>query len=472
METGGNMTGWQEARLISVAGISSDKEAEQRATSALLAVLSIVRPFSNAVLTPMGASRAERAHVETFIETPFTTPSGANVRPDGLIRVSYGKQDPWVALVEVKTGNSKLDEDQVSNYLTVAKDQGFDCVLTISNEIPPSPGVHPTGIKLRSNSKVDLHHISWTRILTTAVMEKLHNGIDDPEQAWILGELIRYLEHPSSGAIGFDDMGENWNSIRDGARQGSLSKRTEGITDIAQRWDQLLGFTSLKLGADIGQDVHEVVSRSELNDPSLRTKGFVESLASDSRLEGSLRIPDTISDLDIEVDLKARQNILSIAFDAPSDKGGKGRVGWLVRQLKDAPGQLVIEAYTKNARSGMAATLADVREDTGVLIGDDKKDPYKFRLVARSEMGTGRKNGKKPGFSKAIINSVEAFYGDILQDLVGYQPKAPRLRDRAPEVASEPLPTVDLIEPTIDLTDSSPEKPAIAAALQRWSVDW
>ena len=461
------MAGWQAARLISVAGISGDKEAEQRATSALLAVLGIVRPFSKALLSPFGASKADKAYIETFIETSFKTSSGSSVRPDGLIRVTYGKQDPWVSLIEVKTGSSKLDRDQLDSYVDVAKTNGFDCVISISNEIPPSVGLHPTGLKLRANSKVNLEHVSWTRVLTTAVMEKVHRGIKDPERAWILGELIRYLEHPSSGAVGFDDMGEHWIDIRDGAREGTVNRRTDGITEIAQRWDQLLGFASLKLGADIGRDVLEVIPRAHQADPTLRTKGFIESIASEGRLEGSLRIPDTIADLEVDVDLKARQNIVSASFDAPGDKGGKGRIGWLVRQLTEAPDELVVEAYSKNARTGTAARLADVREDSSVLIGDDKKDPVKFRLVARSEMGLGRKAGKKPGFAKAVINSIEAFYGDILQNLTTYQPKAPKIQQRPKpvEVEPEPLPTVELIEPEVPET-------TVAEALQRWSVDW
>lgn len=461
------VSGWQEARLISVAGISGDKEAEQRATSALLAVLGIVRPFSKELLSQFGASKAENALVETFIETSFKTSSGSTVRPDGLIRVSYGKQEPWVALVEVKTGKSNLDREQLESYVDVAKLNGFASVISISNEIPPTPGMHPTGLRLRANSKVSLEHISWTRVLTTAVMEKLHHGIEDPEQAWILGELIRYLEHPNSGAVGFDDMGDSWIGIRDGAREGTLSKRTEGITDVAQRWDQLLGFTSLKLGADIGRDVYEVVPRAHQSDPSLRTKAFIDSLADSGRLEGSLRIPDTIADLDIEVDLKGRQNVVSATFDAPSDKGAKGRIGWLTRQLKDAPAELVVESYTKNARSGIAAKLIDVRDDSSVLIGEDKKEPVKFRLTARSEMGLGRKAGKKPGFSKSVIDSIESFYGDVLQNLTAYQARAPKMnqRPRPAEVEAEPLPTVELIEAEVP-------KEAISQALQRWTVDW
>lgn len=452
---------WQQARLIPTSGIANDSEAEMRATSALLAVLSIVRPFSNAMLSPLGASRAGSAVVETFIETTFTNAAGKKVRPDGLVRVTYGKQDPWVALIEVKTGKSTLSAEQIEAYLAVAKTEGFDCVITISNEIAPSPGIHPTaGVKVRANSKVALHHLSWTKLLTTAVMEKTHRGIEDPEQAWILGELIRYLEHPASGTIAFDDMGENWVDVRKGARDGTLNRRDEAVADIAQRWDQLLGFTSLKLGADIGEDVTEVVPRAQLNDPSLRTKEFADSLATDGTLTGALRIPDTIGDLEITVDLKATQTVVAVTFNAPDDKGAKGRVGWLLRQLRNAPPNLVIEAYAKNARTGVAAALGAALEDSSVLLADDKKEPAKFTLVARSELGTNRRAGKKPGFTQSVITAVESFYGDVVQDLSAYQARAPKLARTppSPEVEKADLPSVPLVEatPTTVQPDKSP----------------
>jgi len=465
---------WQQARLIPTTGIGNDAEAEGRATSALLAVLGIVRPFSSVLLTPLGASRARGALVETFIETTFNTKSGKKVRPDGLIRVTYGKQEPWVALVEVKTGKSKLSADQIESYLAVAKAEGFDCVITISNEIAPSPGLHPTaGVKVRANSKVALHHLSWTKLLTDAVMEKSHRGIEDPEQAWILGELIRYLEHPASGTIAFDDMGENWVAVRDGARDGTLTRRDEAVLDIAQRWDQLLGYASLRLGADIGEDVVELVPRAQQLDPSLRSKAFVDSLLANGTLAGTLRIPDTIADLEITVDLKARQNIVAITFEAPSDKGGKGRIGWLVRQLKDAPPNLVIEAYPKSVRNGVAASLGAAIEDSSVLIGPDKKEPAKFTLVARSELGTKRKAGRTPGFAQSVVAAIESFYGDVVQHLAAYQPRAPKLaprRAKAPEIEHDPLPSVALVNPAPERPDSQPSAISQPTAISNWLV--
>ena len=59
---------WTRARLIPVSGIGSEKEAETRAASAVLAVLSVVRDLSVALFAPMGASKAGKATVETYIE--------------------------------------------------------------------------------------------------------------------------------------------------------------------------------------------------------------------------------------------------------------------------------------------------------------------------------------------------------------------------------------------------------------------
>jgi hypothetical protein len=99
--------GFQIARLIPVSGISNNVEAEMRATSALLSVLTIERDLSIAVFSPRGASTARKATVEALIETSFKLDDGAVVRPDGLVQVTYGSS-VRKALVEVKTGKSSL----------------------------------------------------------------------------------------------------------------------------------------------------------------------------------------------------------------------------------------------------------------------------------------------------------------------------------------------------------------------------
>lgn len=113
---------------------------------------------------------------------------------------------------------------RLETYLDIAKAEGFDAVVTISNEILGAAGQHPTSVDKRKLRKVALHHLPWTQILSDAVMEKTYRGVADPDQAWILGELIRYLEHPKSGALEFDDMGPHWVETRNAAR-GARSER-------------------------------------------------------------------------------------------------------------------------------------------------------------------------------------------------------------------------------------------------------
>ena len=135
---------WHEARLIPTSGISGADEQERRATSALLAVLGAVREYGRALLKPLGASAGA---IECYIEVPFLL-GEKKLYPDGLIRVSRGTKS-WTALVEVKTGSNELAVEQLENYLDIAREQGFDAVITISNEIPAIAGQHPTKVDKR-----------------------------------------------------------------------------------------------------------------------------------------------------------------------------------------------------------------------------------------------------------------------------------------------------------------------------------
>jgi hypothetical protein len=422
-----------KARLIPVSGIGSVQEAEQRATSAFLAVLAVVRDLSQELLTPLGASRAQKAAVETFIEVHMPK---TKIRPDGLIKVEYGKST-WSAFVEVKTGDNPLSADQINGYWDLAREWDVDHVLTISNEIAPRDGVHPTeGLKVRSNSRVQVSHISWSAIVSAAIRIKQHKGVTDPEQAWLLDELIRYLEHDKSGALDFSDMGQHWVAIRDGAREGTLSKRTDGMEDVAARWDQLLRFGALRLSADIGEDVATVLPRSQ-GDVRQRTAALIDSLCGSGTLSGGFRIPNTVGDLIVDADLRARQITASVDVDAPQDRGARGRVSWMVGQLADARGDLVLEAYPKNARTGTSATLAQAREDRYALLGGHHKEPHRFKVIMRSEMGMGRTGTRSPGFIESILDLVETFYGGVVQQITPWQPPAPKLKQ------SKPSPEVD-----------------------------
>ena len=270
---------WHEARLIPTSGIGGAEEQERRATSAVLAVMTSVREFGRALTQPLGWPGGRLA---TYIEVPFML-GEARCYPDGLIRLTHGKQSR-TALVEVKTGTNALEVQQLENYLDIAREQGFSALITISNEIPALAGQHPTKVDKKKLKKVALHHYSWSQILSEAVMQKEHRGVADPAQAWILGELIRYLEHPRSGALEFDDMGPSWVPVRDGVGAGTIRATDKAAIEVAARFDALMRYVSLRLGRRLGTDVTPVLSRRETADPALRAQavccapGLMEAL--------------------------------------------------------------------------------------------------------------------------------------------------------------------------------------------------
>ena len=419
---------FEPARLIPVAGIKGAKEAEDRATSALLSVMSVVPSFSRALLVPLGCTSAKKARVSAFVWPGFRTGDDRLVRPDGLIRVEVGQRAAFEALVEVKTGLSKLSADQVNDYLEVGRAEGVDCVITISNEIAPSPGVHPTpGLKVRSNSRTQVHHLSWSLILAEAVKEHSHRGVGDPEQAWILDELIRYLTHEKSGVLDFADMGDNWAAVLEGAIDGSLSRRSPEVAEICQRWDQLLRFATLKLGAEIGADVTEVIPRAHRQNPQLRNKEFVAMLCSEGELDGVLRVPDGAADLSVAVDLKARKITVSTQLSAPDDRTPRAAIVWMVRQLTNAPDSVLVDVYQKSGRIPVTATLQQLRDDPRTGLPESKQPPNKFLVRQQTKMGAGRRSSRKKGFIDSVIDAVIEFYGNVYQDLQAFVPRAPSL---------------------------------------------
>jgi len=214
-------------------------------------------------------------------------------------------------------------------------------------------------------------------------VHKVHRGIADPDQAWILGELIRYLEHPRSGALEFDDMGASWVAVRDAVSRGTLRASDKGAAEVARRWDSLVRYTALRLGRKLGTEVQPALSRADLANPANRTQTLIETFVGQGRLDGGIRIPSTIGTLNVYADLRAGQVIASVDVDAPREGRPATRVNWLIRQLKDAPETLRVDAFVMHGRSNAStsALLRDVRNDPSTLIADPKKEIRAFRLT-------------------------------------------------------------------------------------------
>jgi hypothetical protein len=137
---------------------------------------------------------------------------------------------------------------------------------------------------------------------------------------------------------------------------------------------------------------------------------------------------------------------VGIDLDAPREGTAQRRISWLVRQLKDAPDAVLVEARFAGRSDTACERLADVRANPSVLLPDRSAEITTFRLTLASVMGTKR-SGVRGAFVPSVTSAVEAFYSSVVQSLRPWQPAAPKLPE---EVRAEAIEDVDITDVDAD----------------------
>lgn len=427
----------QLARLIPSV---SESKKEERATSALLAVFRVVPSFAFDILNDVGAPTGKNARIECYTEVSFKSTNGKTPRPDGLITIRSGSKR-WTALIESKIGSAELQADQVEQYLDLAKTQGINAVITISNQFVPKPSFHPVSVSKVKTRNVDLYHFSWISLVSRAILFEANKGVNDPEQVFILNELVRYFQHESSGVSAFNQMGGGWKAVCSDIHQGNgIQKGNEAIEDAVSNWHQLLRYLSLELSQIISQPVTWVISRKRSLDPESNLKADID-LVSDHphQLQAEFKIPNAASNIFLVADFLRRTVHISMELDPPSDvQRSTAAVNWLTRQLKsleDYP--VTIKADWPGRTPSTSAALVAVLDDPKVLIPEQVSGlPKKLEVIRVHDLGS-RFQGSKT-FVQDVVEALPTFYSKVGQELKAWIPKPPQIK--APSISTDEEP--------------------------------
>jgi len=167
---------------------------------------------------------------------------------------------------------------------------------------------------------------------------------------------------------------------------------------------------------------------------------------------GGLRIPNAVAPVQLAVDLRASQVSASVTLNAPAEGRQLTRVNWLLRQLKDAPDELRIDAVTAWSRGdGTAELFKTLRADPTLLVADPKRDIRSFTLTMSKVAGTKRGQGRG-SFVGGMLDLVDAFYRDVVQVLRPWTPSAPRVKTADPGhdgFAHDGMPVDDTLVPQL-----------------------
>ncbi len=424
------------ARLIPVAS-----KPELRNTCVTSAMLMAVEEFAEALLGAVGAPTGKRSKVHVWVEPVFKADKSNNKdRPDALIVIDNGRRQ-WRALVEAKAKGVDLESTQVERYLDIAKAQGIEAVITISNQFVATPTQSPCEINRQKLKKVALFHWSWSYLKTEAKIQLSKSAVSDPDQAYMLKEYVRYLEHDSAGVSEFEQMGKEWvEACKLLFAKTVLDKKSPLGTAVVRDWDELTRCTALLMSRDLEANVTTVLSSKERKDPSGRIESIRAAFIATGVLESRLDVPDAASPISVEADLTRRSVTVSMTVDAPRDKArAPATVNWLLRQLaKTEDGSLMIVAKWPGRTVDTYAELSKIREDVDSLVGERKGLlPRTFEIKAVSDLGgkfTQRRN-----FVPELVACVTKFYSAVGQHIVPWQAPPPKPKKPAQTEGSQDI---------------------------------
>ncbi|MEV3892926.1 TerD family protein [Streptomyces anulatus] len=403
---------WRTARLFPVSALKSDRERETRATSVVLSVMAQVPEFGRRLTAGFGAPAGR---METFTEV--TLPHGESPRrPDGVVRVERaGKL--WTALVETKTNGNALKPDQVQAYMDIAARRGYEAVITLSNDVAleGSPLVD-VRIDRRRKHKVALWHLSWAEVVHQAQMLIRHEGVGNAAHAWLLQELLQYLQHENSGCHGFQNMGAAWVPVRRGIDDETLCRGDARALEVIENWERLVRQVCLRLGGELGQKVLPVQRARRGSDPGARRAELADHLCEQGRLSAEIRIEGTPGVLAITADLRTGKLRTSIEVPAAEPGYPLSRAKRLVRRLSEAPADLHIETLVDGGGAGPRGTLERLRPEPADILPKDGAQMTGFRLSLFKGMGNGR-GSAETGFIRSVDEAVDRFHAQVVAHL-------------------------------------------------------
>jgi hypothetical protein len=425
----------EAARLFPVL---ADTSKEGRTLSIFLACLENVSEFGRSMLGGLEVRVGSRGRIDTFTEVGLKKAiPDAKYRPDGLIVVNTGKS-VWTALVEAKVGASELTNAQIEAYLALAKLNGVDAVITVSNQFTSLPTHHPLAVSPILTRKVQLFHWSWGYVITQAQLLRELGDVEDREQLILLAELQRFLLHPSSGVKEFDQMSSSWSDLCAIVLAGGTLNAKSVITqEVAGSWHQALDRLTSVLSRQLGSHVKVIMTRSEASDPSLRLKNALVGLTADTCLTSQISVPDAASPVQLCADIRKRVLTFEMRLKAPADrKSTKARLSWLLRQLSDAEARDVHVRFFWPSRSSTTQfPLAALREKPELATTDrDGMAVVSFSVLLVRELGA--KFIQRKNFVTELVRAASDFHANVGTHLTTWQAKPPKIADNRLEPES------------------------------------
>ncbi len=409
--------------------IPTGKQQELRLTTVLLAAMKVVRPLAKSLLENWAGRRyGKRARLDTYTEVSFPVSRGKlRLRADGLLVLQTGRQR-WTALVEAKAGTAAVEENQIGSYVSVAESYGIDAVLSVSNQRVAVPEHVPYGDpQTRKKNRIPLRHGSWASMRTEAELilnskppEDEKDEVD-PEQRYILEEMVHYFRHLKSGVLHFDRMNRQWQRVADAAVSGSPLSDDE-VEAAVGAWHQEVRDLCLILSRRTHERVDTFLPLKHRGPQgaAIRLRDDCRRVRESWRLDARLRVPNAADDIAVAADFRRRTISCAMELKAPPDRmRASARINWLKQQLLGrkfengsvSPGKVHVRALWRGKGKHTQATLAEIRDQTWPLESESSPNLTKFVIFMREGLGNRFRNRD----GRQFVTSLEGSSGLMVE---------------------------------------------------------
>lgn len=411
----------EPARLIPVAHAS---QKERSAASVFLSALTVVRPFAESVLSTINKSVGPRTSLTAFTEVVFKDcPDGDKCRPDGLLILSTPKTE-WRAVIEAKIGTGKISADQLTRYTKLAAHNKIDAVITISNELAVMPDHPPYEVPPKIGGKVEVYHWSWMRLVTLGTM--LLSQADetfDPEQHFLLKEVLRYFSHENVDVRGFHQMNPEWPGLLERIQSGAeLNKTDANVLKTIAAWHQEQSDLCLLLARKLRVPVSLKIKKSHRSDQTARVNADADELVATKRLSATFDVPNIAAPIEVTANALKRNIVCQMSVDAPEDKRRyESRLNWLLRQLpEETDARIGIHIRWKNGGNSFG-WITDLRSNPKIADIDRQGAlPKCFDVITVTDLG--RKFSGTKNFIDVLETALPQFYDSIARHIRPWQP--------------------------------------------------
>ena len=316
----------------------------------------------------------------------------------------------------IENWRSNLDIAQIERYLKLARENGIQAVITVSNDFVARPDHSPiagsTQIIKKLSRNVALYHWSWTSLATCCDVLANQDHNQSPEQIYLVNQLSLYFGHPTTGIERFTQMGPQWKEIVQLASSGvPLTKNTPGLEEVVASWFAEERDLSLHMTSNLNRPIRLKIDRKHETNAKRRLEDGTAALIKAQALTSTIRVPDCASDITVRADLTRRNISVSMTVRARTDrKTSRERIKWLLGMLKTDDPRLRVTAYWPGRAAATSADISVLRENPTILQPDNTSLlPQSFEVVLVEDPGGKRFSGQK-AFIEDLERVVPEFY--------------------------------------------------------------